>query len=110
MLDSNLVPCDARIALICFICAESLIGEVYMEKILEKLYTTLSETKSLSDAGNVEPVISFICDVASSFFSSVQDCLLLRSAEELLLTVFQLTAQDQRQTHLSSRCSHTVQT
>ncbi|XP_041864209.1 E3 ubiquitin-protein ligase listerin [Melanotaenia boesemani] len=80
---------------------ESLIGEVYMEKILEKLHTTLSETKSLSDAGNMEPLISFICDVASSFFSSVQDCILLLSAEELLLTIFQLTAQDQRHTHLS---------
>ncbi|XP_017273716.1 E3 ubiquitin-protein ligase listerin [Kryptolebias marmoratus] len=80
---------------------ESLIGEVYMEMILEKLHTTLTETKSLSDAGNMEPLISFICDVASSFFSSVQDCLLLLSAEELLLTVFQLTAQDQRHTHLS---------
>ncbi|XP_069577301.1 E3 ubiquitin-protein ligase listerin [Brachyistius frenatus] len=80
---------------------ESLIGEVYMEKILEKLHATLSETKSLSDAGNMEPLISFICDVASTFFSSVQDCLLLLSAEELLLTVFQLTAQDQTHTHLS---------
>uniref|UniRef100_A0A7N6A2C7 E3 ubiquitin-protein ligase listerin n=1 Tax=Anabas testudineus TaxID=64144 RepID=A0A7N6A2C7_ANATE len=78
-----------------------LIGEVYMEKILEKLHATLSETKSLSDAGNMEPLISFICDVASTFFSSVQDCLVLLSAEELLLTVFQLTAQDQKHTHLS---------
>ncbi|PWA23009.1 hypothetical protein CCH79_00001849 [Gambusia affinis] len=82
--------------------SESLIGEVYMEKMLEKLHTTLSETKSLSDGGNMEPLISFICDVASSFFCSVQDCLLLLSAEELLLTVFQLTAQDQRRTHLSA--------
>uniref|UniRef100_A0A671VDD3 E3 ubiquitin-protein ligase listerin n=1 Tax=Sparus aurata TaxID=8175 RepID=A0A671VDD3_SPAAU len=80
---------------------EPLIGEVYMEKILEKLHATLSETKSLSDAGNMEPLISFICDVASTFFSSVQDCLLLLSAEELLLTVFQLTAQDQTHSHLS---------
>uniref|UniRef100_A0A673ANJ4 E3 ubiquitin-protein ligase listerin n=1 Tax=Sphaeramia orbicularis TaxID=375764 RepID=A0A673ANJ4_9TELE len=78
-----------------------LIGEVYMEKILERLHATLSETKSLSDAGNIEPLISFICDVASTFFSSVQDCLLLVSAEELLLTVFQHTAQDQTHTHLS---------
>ncbi|XP_058483459.1 E3 ubiquitin-protein ligase listerin [Solea solea] len=80
---------------------EPLIGEVYMEKILEKLHATLSETKSLSDSGNMEPLISFICDVASTFFSSVQDCLLLLSAEELLLSVFQLTAQDQTHTHLS---------
>ncbi|XP_029028870.1 E3 ubiquitin-protein ligase listerin [Betta splendens] len=78
-----------------------LIEEVYMEKILEKLHATLSETKTLSDAGNMEPLISFICDVASTFFSSVQDCLLLLSAEELLLTVFQLTAQDQAYTRLS---------
>lgn len=80
-----------------------------MEKMLEKLHTTLTETKSLSDAGNMEPLISFICDVASSFFSSVQDCLLLLSAEELLLTVFQLTAQDQRHTHLSGGCMHNAQ-
>uniref|UniRef100_A0AAX7TU22 E3 ubiquitin-protein ligase listerin n=1 Tax=Astatotilapia calliptera TaxID=8154 RepID=A0AAX7TU22_ASTCA len=85
---------------------ESLIGEVYMEKILEKLHATLSETKSLSDKGNMEPLISFICDVASTFFSSVQDCLLLVSAEELLLTVFQLTAQDQAHTHLSGGFLH----
>ncbi|XP_075958001.1 E3 ubiquitin-protein ligase listerin [Anarhichas minor] len=77
------------------------IGEVYLEKILERLHATLSETKSLSDAGDMEPLICFICDVASTFFSSVQDCLLLLSAEELLLTVFQLTAQDQTHTHLS---------
>lgn len=77
-----------------------------MEKILEKLHSTLSETKSLSDAGNMEPLVSFICDVASTFFSSVQDCLLLLSAEELLLSVFQLTAQDQTHTHLSGRWSH----
>uniref|UniRef100_A0A8C5G0B7 E3 ubiquitin-protein ligase listerin n=1 Tax=Gouania willdenowi TaxID=441366 RepID=A0A8C5G0B7_GOUWI len=80
---------------------ESLIGEVYLEKIIEKLHATLSETKSLSDAGNTEPLVSFICDVASTFFSSVRECLQLLSAEELLLTVFQLTAQDQTHTHLS---------
>ncbi|KAK7926168.1 hypothetical protein WMY93_008478 [Mugilogobius chulae] len=77
-----------------------LIGEVYMEKMLERLHSTLSETKSLSDAGNMEPLISFVCDVALTFFSSVQDCLLLESAEELLFTVFKLTAQDQTHTHL----------
>ncbi|XP_056296210.1 E3 ubiquitin-protein ligase listerin [Pseudoliparis swirei] len=77
------------------------IGEVYTEKILERLHATLSETKSLSDAGDVEPLICFICDVASTFFSSVRDCLLHLSAEELLLTVFQLTAQDQTHTQLS---------
>lgn len=74
-----------------------------MEKIIEKLHATLSETKSLSDAGNLEPLISFICDVASTFFSSVQDCLLLLSAEELLLTVFQLTAVSQTHSRLSGR-------
>ncbi|XP_060942216.1 E3 ubiquitin-protein ligase listerin [Limanda limanda] len=81
---------------------EPLIGEVYMEKILEKLHATLSETKSLSDAGNMEPLVSFIGDVASTFFSSVKDCLLLLSAEELLLSIFQLTAQDQTHTQLSN--------
>ncbi|XP_068188141.1 E3 ubiquitin-protein ligase listerin [Antennarius striatus] len=82
---------------------EPLIGPVYMEKILEKLHTTLSETKCLSEAGNIEPLISFICDVASTFFSSVQDCLLLLSAEELLFTVFQLMAHDQTNNLLSGK-------
>uniref|UniRef100_A0A3Q2YAX3 E3 ubiquitin-protein ligase listerin n=1 Tax=Hippocampus comes TaxID=109280 RepID=A0A3Q2YAX3_HIPCM len=80
---------------------EPLIGAAYLEKILENLHATLSETKSLSDAGNMEPLVSFICDVASTFFSSVQNCLLLPSAEELLFTVFQLIAQDQTHTYLS---------
>lgn len=77
-----------------------------MEKIIEKLHATLSETKSLSDAGDMEPLISFICDVASTFFSSVQDCLLLLSAEELLLTVFQLTAINQTRSQLSGKSLH----
>lgn len=77
-----------------------------MEKMLEKLHVTLSEIKSLSDSGNMEPLISFICDVTFTFFSSVQDCFLLLSAEELLLTVFQLTAQDQTHSHLSGRSLH----
>ena len=78
-----------------------------MERILAKLHATLSEAKGLSDAGNVEPLVSFVCEVASTFFSSVRDCLLLASAEELLLTVFQLTAQDQANTHLSGTYTHT---
>ncbi|KAJ8412537.1 hypothetical protein AAFF_G00128730 [Aldrovandia affinis] len=79
----------------------TLIGEEYVEKIIDKLHATLSEAKNLSDAGNMEPLVSFICDVASNFFSSVKGCLLLASAEELLLTVFQLCAQDQEATRLS---------
>uniref|UniRef100_A0A8C5A344 E3 ubiquitin-protein ligase listerin n=1 Tax=Gadus morhua TaxID=8049 RepID=A0A8C5A344_GADMO len=80
---------------------EPLIGEVYLEKILEKLHATLSETKAQADQGGMEPLICFICDVASTFYSSVTDCLLLASAEELLLTAFQITAQDHSNTHLS---------
>ncbi|KAL7847637.1 hypothetical protein AOLI_G00223550 [Acnodon oligacanthus] len=80
---------------------ESLIGKVYVEQIIERLHATLSEAKGMSDAGNMEPLVSFICDVASNFFSSVKGCLLLAAAEELLLTIFQLCAQDQTLTHLS---------
>ncbi|XP_030648417.1 E3 ubiquitin-protein ligase listerin [Chanos chanos] len=80
---------------------DCLIGKVYVEKIIDQLHATLSEAKDISDAGNVEPLVSFISDVASTFFSSVKGCLLLASAEELLLTLFQLCAQDQSVTHLS---------
>ncbi|XP_012683168.2 E3 ubiquitin-protein ligase listerin [Clupea harengus] len=80
---------------------ETLIGKEYVEKIIDKLHATLSEAKGMSDAGNMEPLVSFISDVAANFFSSVKGCLLLSSAEELLLTVFQLCAQDQSLTCLS---------
>lgn len=87
----------------CSICypAESLIGKEYVEQIIERLHATLSEAKGMSDAGNMEPLVSFISDVASNFFSSVKGCLLLVAAEELLLTIFQLCAQDQTLTKLS---------
>uniref|UniRef100_A0A9J8C377 E3 ubiquitin-protein ligase listerin n=1 Tax=Cyprinus carpio carpio TaxID=630221 RepID=A0A9J8C377_CYPCA len=69
---------------------EPLIGKAYVEQIIDKLHTTLSEAKGMSDAGNMEPLVTFISDVAATFFSSVKGCLLLASAEELLMTVFQL--------------------
>ncbi|XP_052464285.1 E3 ubiquitin-protein ligase listerin [Carassius gibelio] len=78
-----------------------LIGKVHVEQIIDKLHATLSEAKGMSDAGNMEPLVTFISDVAATFFSSVTSCLLLASAEELLMTVFQLCAQDQTITHLS---------
>uniref|UniRef100_H3CX74 E3 ubiquitin-protein ligase listerin n=1 Tax=Tetraodon nigroviridis TaxID=99883 RepID=H3CX74_TETNG len=98
---------DHRWALISLVLSqnhnnESLIGEVYMEKILEKLHVTLSKTKSLSDEGNLLPLISFICDVTFTFFSTVQDCFSLLSAQDLLFTVFQFTAQDQTRSLLTA--------
>ncbi|XP_053501105.1 E3 ubiquitin-protein ligase listerin isoform X2 [Ictalurus furcatus] len=80
---------------------ESLIGKVYVEQIIERLHATLSEAKGMSDAGNMEPLVSFISNVAFNFFSSVKGCLLLAAAEDLLLSIFQLCAQDQMITHLS---------
>lgn len=81
--------------------AEPLIGKAYVKQIIDKLHATLSEAKGMSDAGNMEPLVTFISDVAATFFSSVKGCLLLASTEELLMTVFQLRAQDQISTHLS---------
>uniref|UniRef100_A0A8C0HMZ5 E3 ubiquitin-protein ligase listerin n=1 Tax=Buteo japonicus TaxID=224669 RepID=A0A8C0HMZ5_9AVES len=80
---------------------ESLIGETFVEKIIDKLQAALSKAKDLSEAGNTEPSVSFICDVASSFFSSVKGCLLMPSSEDLLLTIFQLCAQRQDAMHLT---------
>ncbi|NXW03176.1 LTN1 ligase, partial [Fregetta grallaria] len=80
---------------------ESLIGETFVERIIDKLQAALSKAKDLSEAGNTEPSVSFICDVASSFFSSVKGCLLMPSSEDLLLTIFQLCAQRQDATHLT---------
>uniref|UniRef100_A0A8C3BDC2 E3 ubiquitin-protein ligase listerin n=1 Tax=Cairina moschata TaxID=8855 RepID=A0A8C3BDC2_CAIMO len=80
---------------------ESLIGETYVERIIDKLQAALSKARDLSEAGNTEPSVSFICDVASSFFSSVKGCLLMPSSEDLLLTIFQLCAQRQDATHLT---------
>ncbi|XP_033373915.1 E3 ubiquitin-protein ligase listerin isoform X2 [Parus major] len=80
---------------------ESLIGETFVERIIDKLQAALCKAKDLSEAGNTEPSVSFICDVASSFFSSVKGCLLMPSSEDLLLTIFQLCAQRQDATHLT---------
>ncbi|XP_059674823.1 E3 ubiquitin-protein ligase listerin isoform X2 [Gavia stellata] len=80
---------------------ESLIGEAFVERIIDKLQAALSKAKDLSEAGNTEPSVSFICDVASSFFSSVKGCLLMPSSEDLLLTIFQLCAQRQESMHLT---------
>uniref|UniRef100_A0A8C3KGL3 E3 ubiquitin-protein ligase listerin n=14 Tax=Neoaves TaxID=3078114 RepID=A0A8C3KGL3_9CHAR len=80
---------------------ESLIGEAFVERIIDKLQAALSKAKDLSEAGNSELSVSFICDVASSFFSSVKGCLLMPSSEDLLLTIFQLCAQKQDATHLT---------
>ncbi|KAM5179944.1 E3 ubiquitin-protein ligase listerin [Mantella aurantiaca] len=80
---------------------ESLIAEVYVEKIIDKLHRTLTRTKDCSEAGDLEQSVSFICDVASNFFSSVKDCLQMPSAEDLLLTTFQLCAQPSDASQLS---------
>ncbi|XP_069616963.1 E3 ubiquitin-protein ligase listerin [Ranitomeya imitator] len=80
---------------------ESLIAEVYVEKIIDKLHWALARAKDLSEAGDFEQSVSFICDVASNFFSSVKDCLQMPSAEDLLLAIFQLCAQASDTTHLS---------
>ncbi|XP_002190030.5 E3 ubiquitin-protein ligase listerin [Taeniopygia guttata] len=81
--------------------SESLIGETFVERIIDKLQAALSKAKDLSEAGDTESSVSFICDVASSFFSSVKGCLLMPSSEDLLLTIFQLCAQRQDATHLT---------
>ncbi|XP_050829489.1 E3 ubiquitin-protein ligase listerin isoform X2 [Serinus canaria] len=81
--------------------SESLIGETFVERIIDKLQAALSKAKNLSEAGDTEPSVSFICDVASSFFSSMKGCLLMPSSEDLLLTIFQLCAQRQDATHLT---------
>ncbi|XP_060090344.1 E3 ubiquitin-protein ligase listerin isoform X2 [Heteronotia binoei] len=80
---------------------ESLIGEVYVKRIIDKLQAALSKAKDLSEAGNTETSVSFICDVASNFFSSVKGCLLMPSSEDLLFTIFQLCAKSQATTYLS---------
>ncbi|XP_054829197.1 E3 ubiquitin-protein ligase listerin [Eublepharis macularius] len=80
---------------------ESLVGDVYVKRIIDKLQAALSKAKNLSEAGNTEPSVSFICDIASNFFSSVKGCLLMPSSEDLLFTIFQLCAQSQDTTYLS---------
>nr|XP_060626438.1 E3 ubiquitin-protein ligase listerin [Anolis sagrei ordinatus] len=80
---------------------DSLIGEMYVKRIIDKLQTALAKAKDLSEAGNTEPSVSFICDIASNFFTSVKGCLLMPSSEDLLFTIFQLCAQNQDATRLS---------
>ncbi|XP_059506349.1 E3 ubiquitin-protein ligase listerin isoform X2 [Stegostoma tigrinum] len=78
---------------------EFLIAELYVERIIDRLHNALS--KDLSKTQVVEPLLSFVCDLASNFFCSVKECLQMSSAEDLLSTIFQLCAQSQEKTHLS---------
>ncbi|CAO2632254.1 E3 ubiquitin-protein ligase listerin [Lemmus lemmus] len=88
-----------RLALSQHVKNDYLIGEVYVGRIIVKLHETLSKTKDLSEAENSASLMSFVCDVAYSYFSSTGG-LLMPSSEDLLLTLFQLCAQSKEQTHL----------
>ncbi|KAL1788946.1 E3 ubiquitin-protein ligase listerin [Sigmodon hispidus] len=88
-----------RLALSQRIRNDYLIGEVYVGRIIVKLHETLSKTKDLSEAENSDSSMSFVCDVAHSYFSSAEG-LLMPSSEDLLLTLFQLCAQSTARTHL----------
>lgn len=95
---------NALLILFIFVCfdffpVDYLIGEVYVGRIIVKLHETLSKTKGLSEAENSDSSMSFVCDVAHSYFSSARG-LLMPSAEDLLLTLFQLCAQSKERTHL----------
>ncbi|MEE6468105.1 hypothetical protein FKM82_008163 [Ascaphus truei] len=103
--------CSKRWALLSLVLSEhvkneSLIGETYVERIINQLHSALTMARDLSEAGDIEPSVSFICDVASNFFSSVKGCLQMPSAEDLLLTIFQLCAQTSDTTHLSESLLH----
>ncbi|XP_060689478.1 E3 ubiquitin-protein ligase listerin isoform X2 [Hemiscyllium ocellatum] len=82
---------------------EFLIGELYIERIIDRLHNALSKdlSKDLSKTRALEPMLSFICDLASNFFCSIKGCLQMSTAEDLLSTIFQLCAQSQEKTHLS---------
>ncbi|XP_040836624.1 E3 ubiquitin-protein ligase listerin isoform X1 [Ochotona curzoniae] len=77
-----------------------LIGEVYVERIIVKLHESLCKTKTLSEADNSDSSVSVVCDVVHNYFGSPKGCSLVPSAEELLLTLFQLCAQSKEKTHL----------
>ncbi|XP_038059128.1 E3 ubiquitin-protein ligase listerin-like [Patiria miniata] len=71
---------------------EPTVDSGYAEQILGKFTDTLLRSK-VEVEGNEQRVhgcISFICDVATNFFSAVKGCLLISSAEDLLLALFQL--------------------
>ncbi|OBS72005.1 hypothetical protein A6R68_13417 [Neotoma lepida] len=88
-----------RLALSQHVKNDYLIGEVYVGRIIVKLHETLSKTKDVSEAENSDSSMSFVCDVAHSYFSSARG-LLMPSSEDLLLTLFQLCAQSKERTHL----------
>ncbi|KAL6040565.1 hypothetical protein STEG23_019299, partial [Scotinomys teguina] len=88
-----------RLALSQHVKNDYLIGEVYVGRIIIKLHETLSKTKDLPEAENSDSSVSFVCDVAHSYFSSARG-LLVPSSEDLLLTLFQLCAQSKERTHL----------
>ncbi|KAE8621680.1 hypothetical protein XENTR_v10004921 [Xenopus tropicalis] len=98
--------CSKKWALLSLVLSEHvhneyLIADAYVEKIINKLHSALMKARNLSKAGHLEQSVSFICDVGSNFFSSIKGCLQMPSAEDLLLTIFQLCAQASDTSHMS---------
>ncbi|XP_078698353.1 E3 ubiquitin-protein ligase listerin-like isoform X4 [Branchiostoma floridae x Branchiostoma belcheri] len=76
---------------------ESVLAPEYLEKILQTFQQALPrDGHQLSeDPEQLHKCVGFICDVANSFFSSVPGCLLVPSSEDLLLSLFQISASGQ---------------
>ncbi|XP_055470789.1 E3 ubiquitin-protein ligase listerin isoform X1 [Psammomys obesus] len=89
-----------RLAISQHVKNDYLIGEMYVGRIIAKLHETLSKTEDLSEAENSDSSVSFVCDVAHSYFSSAGRGLLMPPAEDLMLTLFQLCAQSNERNHL----------
>ncbi|XP_013385834.1 E3 ubiquitin-protein ligase listerin [Lingula anatina] len=74
---------------------ETLIAAEYIDKMLMKIRAALPSPnhKWQSSPEELNRCVAFVCDVALNFFTNIQDCLMISSTEELLLSLFQLGVQ-----------------
>ncbi|XP_072022304.1 E3 ubiquitin-protein ligase listerin-like [Amphiura filiformis] len=74
---------------------EPKMNAVYAEKVLLKFTEALQSSKVKGHhEEQTHNAVSFICDVASHFFSGVEGCMVIKSTEKLLFALFQIGCSD----------------
>ncbi|XP_064613366.1 E3 ubiquitin-protein ligase listerin-like [Liolophura sinensis] len=82
---------------------EPILSSRVTERILGQIEQTLVILEKNPSGNKLETAIHFVTEVMLKFFCSLKDCLLVPSAEKLLLTLFSLSLEETL--HISEACS-----
>ncbi|XP_076078517.1 E3 ubiquitin-protein ligase listerin-like isoform X2 [Mytilus galloprovincialis] len=74
--------------------SDQVIREDHIKQILHIVHQTLLSLADNSDPNNTDIAVKFVSKATQSFFISSKNCLLLPSAEDLLITLFTISLDD----------------